>query len=184
MLKIRKYEKEDFENTRYVCLNSDGGGMSEEMRRVVLHLFCDYYLEQEGDNCFVLADGDDRAVGYIFCAEDFDKFKPVYEKDYAPLGCAEAEWARDWADNAYNLQEKFKSEYPAHLHIDILPEFQRGGWGGRLVETLVSHLRDKGISGVMLTAGTDNTLACNFYKKYGFNVLEIQGTDIAFGKKF
>ena len=81
------------------------------------------------------------------------------------------------------LHEKFKDDYPAHLHIDILPAYQRMGFGGKLVQVLSAHLADKGIKGVMLTTGTANKTANNFYNKYGFEQLDIYDTDIAFGKK-
>ena len=35
----------------------------------------------------------------------------------------------------------------------------------------------------MLTAGTGNVNAGRFYAKYGFEQLEILGTDVAFGMK-
>ncbi len=182
MLEIRKYRPEDFENARFVCLNSEGGGMGEELCEFILHIFCDYYLEKEPHNCFVLSDNG-RAVGYIFCAEDFGSFKPVFESEYAPLVAHLGQGSINWAAQAYTLHEKFSAEYPAHLHIDILPEYQRGGWGGKLLKTLFEHLRSKGIKGVMLTTGTGNNTANNFYQKYGFDELGILDTDIAFGMK-
>ncbi|TDL26579.1 hypothetical protein BD410DRAFT_812925 [Rickenella mellea] len=47
---------------------------------------------------------------------------------------------------------------PAHMHIDILPPYQRQGWGRRLVGTVVAHLREKGLNGLWLrmAPGNDN----------------------------
>ncbi len=183
MLTIRKYEEKDYDNVCYVCLNSEGDDdMSEELCEFVLHTFCEYYIEKEPENCFVL-DDDGRAVGYIICAENFDRFKKVFDEEYYIRNLHFDEGRLQWAREAYLLHEKFKEEYPAHLHIDILPEYQRGGYGGKLVAALSEHLKSKGICGVMLTTGTKNTTANNFYKKYGFESLEIYDTDIAFGKK-
>ena len=47
------------------------------------------------------------------------------------------------------FNEKFKDEYPAHFHINILPEYQRVGAGGKLINALFEHYRNKGIKGVM-----------------------------------
>ncbi|MBR3803321.1 MAG: GNAT family N-acetyltransferase [Clostridia bacterium] len=139
-------------------------------------------MEQEPENCFVL-DDDGKAVGYIICAENYDKFKSVFDTQYYTRSLQLSDEYIKWAKDAYILHEKYKEDYPAHLHIDLLPAYQRGGYGGKLVAALSEHLAAKGIKGVMLTTGTSNTTANNFYKKYGFEELEIYDTDIAFGKK-
>ncbi len=182
MTEIRKYEEKDFDGVRYACLNSEGGIDDKELCAVVLSLFCDYYIENEPQNCFVVSHNG-KAVGYVICAENYENFKPVYDEKYVPEIEKYDKKYMEWARGAYILQEKFKEEYPAHLHIDILPEYQRLGWGGKLINSLVNHLKEKGIKGVMLTTGTGNETANNFYKKYGFEILEILGTDIAFGMK-
>ena len=69
------------------------------------------------------------------------------------------------------------------MHIDILPEYHRQGWGGKLLAALFDHLRSKGIKGVILTTGTENRNAAGFYNKYGFEQLEIYDTDVAFAMK-
>ncbi len=180
MTEIRKYEKKDFYNVQYVCLHSEGEAPEREMCEFILHIFCDYYIENEGENCFVLSD-DGKAVGYIICAENYDNFEKTYNEKYIPLVSHMNEGFKSWAATTYELHKKYRESYPAHLHIDILPSYQRFGWGGRLLNTLEEHLKRKNISGVMLTTGTDNKTACNFYKKHGFEVLEIKDTDIAFG---
>ncbi len=182
MTEIRKYEEKDFEGVRYACLNSEGEEMGKELCEFILHIFCDYYIEKEPENCFVLSD-DGKAVGYIICAENFDKFKPIFDSEYAPQVAHMGQNRINWANEAYILHEKFKDDYPAHLHIDILPEYHRSGWGGKLTKTLFEHLKGKGVNGVMLTTGMGNTTANNFYKKYGFEELGIYDTDIAFGMK-
>ncbi len=181
-MEIRKYEEKDKENVRYTCLHSEGEAPEKEMCEFVLHIFCDYYIENEPENCFVLSD-DGKAVGYVICAENFDKFNTVYESRYIPQIMNMSDGLKTWANEAYEFQNKFKAEYPAHLHIDILPQYQRGGWGSKLIETLLAHLKEKNISGVMLTAGTANKVADKFYRKFGFDELCVSGTDIAFGIK-
>ncbi len=182
MISIRNYEKKDFDGVRYTCLNSDDGEMNEQVSEFVLHTFCDYYIEHEPENCFVL-DDDGKAVGYIICTENYDKYKEVFDREYLPLNKNLGEGLYNWALTSTVLQNKYKADYPAHLHIDLLPEYQRQGWGGKLLKTLFDHLRKKGIKGVMLTTGTSNTNAGNFYKKYGLEQLEIYDTDVAFGIK-
>lgn len=179
---IRKYENKDFDGVRFACLNSEGTEPDAVMSEFILHTFCDYYIEKEPENCFVLDDAG-KAVGYIICTQDYDRYKAVFDKEYLPLTAHLGEENYKRAKESTILQNKYNADYPAHLHIDILPEHHRQGWGGKLLKTLSEHLASKGIKGVMLTTGTCNTNACSFYKKYGFTELEIQGDDIAFGMK-
>ena len=182
MLTVRKYEKTDRDGVRFTCLNSEGVPHTGNIGEFILHTFCDYYIEKEPENCFVLSD-DGKAVGYIICTENYDVYKEIFDKEYLHLNKDLGDELYKWAEESTVLQEKYKAEYPAHLHIDILPEYQRQGWGGKLIEALSEHLKNKGICGVMLTAGTENENAGKFYRKYGFEVIEIYNTDVAFGKK-
>lgn len=184
MVYIRKYEEKDYEDVRFVCLNSEGPEEAPDVDtgRFIHYTFCNYYIEKEPENCFVVDDGG-KAVGYIICAENFDKFKKVFDEEYLPLTEQFGEDRYEWAYTAYNAQGEFKNDYPAHLHIDILPEYQRMGMGGKLVEALCDHLSEKGVKGVCLTCGPRNERAKNFYKKYGFELLLINKDDACFGKK-
>ena len=61
--------------------------------------------------------------------------------------------------------------YPAHLHIDIYKEYRGNGTGTQLVQTLVDHLRQKGIKGVQLCVDAENEKAIRFYERNGFKKL-------------
>ena len=76
-----------------------------------------------------------------------------------------------------------KEDYPAHFHVDILPEYQRMGMGGKMVDTLCAHLKQKGVKGVCLTCGPRNEKAMKFYEKHNFTLLSIDHDDACFGKK-
>lgn len=182
MISVRKYEKKDFDGVRFACLNSTGEEYDPIVSEFILHTFCDYYIEHEPENCFVL-DDDGKAVGYIICTENYDNYKEIFDKEYQPLTKPLGEEMYKWATESTILQNKYKEIYSAHLHIDILPPYHRQGWGGKLLTALFDHLRSKGVKGVMLTAGADNLSAGSFYKKYGFEQLEIYDTDVAFGMK-
>ncbi|MBR0510025.1 MAG: GNAT family N-acetyltransferase [Clostridia bacterium] len=180
---IRPYRQTDFEDVRFVCQNSDGPcDWPQHTRDFVLTTYCDYYLEQEPYNCFVAANDEDRAIGYVICTEDYGRFRPVFMEKYAAKFPKDG-WAYNGAKDSTVLQEKYKAAYPAHLHIDILPEYQRQGLGHRLIDTLRGHLRNKGVPGVMLTVGASNKVGRSFYEKYGFLCLEENGDDVAYGIK-
>ena len=59
-------------------------------------------------------------------------------------------------------------KWPAHLQINILPEYQRQGWGRVLVEIVVGELRREGVRGVHLAVHAENRGAEEFFTKLGF----------------
>lgn len=182
MLSIRKYEAKDYDDVRYVCLNSEGEQIKGTGGEFILHTYCNYYIENEPDNCFVL-DDDGKAVGYIICTENFDSFREIFFSNYLPRIKTLGESRYQWAVDSIFLQEKYKETYPAHMHIDLLPPYHRQGWGGKMLNILFKNLKTKGVKGVMLTAGVGNSNARSFYTKYGFELIEIHQTDVAFGMK-
>lgn len=181
---IRKYEEKDYKNVQFVCLNSEGPDdvPDEDFAQFILCTFCNYYIDNEPENCFVIDDSG-KAVGYIICAEDYDRYEKIFNERYLPLTKQYGEKRYDWAKSSSYLQKKFKSEYPAHLHIDLLPEYQRMGLGRKLVDTLREHLSAKGVDGVCLTCGGKNENAQKFYKKCGFTLLHADEYDACFGIK-
>jgi len=182
---IRQFEKRDTEDVRYICLNCDGpSDMTPEGEHFILVTYCDYFIEKEGHNCFVACDENDKAVGYILCAENYDKFIECFRNEYIPKIPEEQKEHRFYASTSAVLQGKYKDEYPAHLHIDILPEYQRMGLGHKLTDALCSHLKSKKVKAVMLTVNPENIKGAAFYEKYGFSLIESTPTDLVYGIKF
>lgn len=181
---VRAYENKDKENVRFVCLNSEGPCKSTKRGiNFALAVYCDYYIENEPENCFVAVDENDRAIGYIICAEDFDAFK---ERFFCRYYLKIKKWEyrrRKSALRSIIPHEKYKDEYPAHLHIDILPEYQRMGLGHKLTDVLTAHLKKNGVKGIMLTTWIKNEKAKGFYKKYGFTLLEEMKNCAVYGMK-
>jgi ribosomal protein S18 acetylase RimI-like enzyme len=61
--------------------------------------------------------------------------------------------------------------YPAHLHIDLLPETQGQGLGRRLIETLFAELERRGVPGLHLGMDPENVGAAAFYERLGMTEL-------------
>ncbi|MBR6779951.1 MAG: GNAT family N-acetyltransferase [Clostridia bacterium] len=180
---IRPYNEKDKENVRYICLNSDGPCDADENgQHFLLTTYCDYYIEKEPHNCFILADNSDRAVGYILCARDFTPFWNTFLQEYMPRLAYNPAACRD-AENSTVLHRQFKNEYPAHLHIDLLPEAQGHGYGPQLMETLFSHLRKQNCRGIMWCVWEQNERAQRFYERQGFTCIGKGGTNIAYGTR-
>lgn len=182
---IRPYEEKDRDNVRFVCLNSEGPcRMRKGRQNFLLTTYCDYFIEKEGRNCFVACDENDKAIGYILCAENYDKYKEVFDRDYVPRIKKYELKFRATARLSTLFQEKYKKEYPAHLHIDILPGYQRMGLGHKLMDALCENLKTKGVKGVCLTVWAGNKKGRNFYEKYGFSLIEERKTTAVYALKF
>jgi ribosomal protein S18 acetylase RimI-like enzyme len=74
-------------------------------------------------------------------------------------------------------------DYPAHLHIDLLPVIQGQGWGRALMNTLCTELARQGVPGVHLGVGAKNTGAIAFYRKMGFATLREDTGGLVLGKR-
>ena len=183
-MKIRPYHANDKADVGFVCLNSDGPcKASKRGRNFLLAVYCDYYIENEPENCFVATDENDKAIGYIISTESFDKFKEVYMRDYYTRIKKWEYRRRKSALRAIESQEKYKEEYPAHFHIDLLPQYQHKGLGRKLMDALCDKLRSNGVSGVMFTVWYKNYNAIRFYEKYGFQLIETKETTLVYGLK-
>jgi len=80
------------------------------------------------------------------------------------------------------------AEYPAHLHINIHPDYQRQGIGHRLFQAYEANLAKHHIPGYHLQVGADNQAGISFYRKLGLTELKRlpavgKSLVIVFGKK-
>ena len=171
-MKVVSYNDKYREQVQQVCLLTGplDAPTNKRVGDYILNNYCNYYIEMESENCFALVDDNDNAVGYILCAENYKKYragyKPYYEIVKKNAGKDLIEVRAEQA-----VLRFFSRRYPAHLHIDMLDEYTGKGSGSELMNTLLSHLKSKGVIGVMLIVGTGNEAAVRFYKRNGFKVL-------------
>jgi ribosomal protein S18 acetylase RimI-like enzyme len=146
-------------------------------------LFTAYYMECEPQNCFV-ADDNSTAVGYIIGSADTGAQREAFDRLIVPRIVRRAftrtlfrhpgdVWfllgLTDHADYEKKLYtEDLVTSFPAHLHMNVLPEYQRRGLGSRLMERFLSAMREAGAPGVHLVTSTENKKALPFYQKEGF----------------
>jgi ribosomal protein S18 acetylase RimI-like enzyme len=140
------------------------------------------YLVLEPNLAFV---GDDRGtpIGYVLGAADTAAFEAACEERWWPAlrerypdAPASGELTRDeelhrWIHHPPPTAAAVLAEYPAHLHIDLLPRAQGRGLGRRLVDTLLGALRDRSVPGVHLGVDAANRRAMRFYEHLGFEVI-------------
>ena len=179
---IRAYQKKDAEALKQICVETAsvmfrGKKLTE---RALVDVYCRYYIEHEPENCFVVVDEKDVAKGYILCAKNYDGYQKIFKKNYL----------KTWNLATYimgNFALKsirdYVKEYPAHLHIDLLQECQGQGYGRKLIETLIRHLKEQKVKGLMLHVSMQNEGARAFYKKCGFQVLHADKHDVLMGMK-
>jgi len=74
------------------------------------------------------------------------------------------------------------NDYPAHLHIDLLPVIQGKGVGKMLMNNLFDELKNQNVSGLHLGVSCLNSGAIKFYQKMGFAILKEQDGGCTMGK--
>jgi ribosomal protein S18 acetylase RimI-like enzyme len=150
------------------------------------------YCRIETQNCFkAVSDKNDEIAGYILStldSLDFEKkCKLMFNKQLEDLSetflrnhtLSESQ-LKEFNDHfSYSISDIndpdyiIKKEYPAHLHINVLPDYQREGLGHKLIDRLLTHLQQNNCSGLHLGVGAKNLKGIQFYKKYGFKDLQI-----------
>lgn len=179
---IRKYQKGERKQVQDICLVTGAENIlqHEEMKNMLLTAFCNYYIEREPYNCFVALDGE-KVVGYILCAENAAVWAESFQDNYVK-NLVKSE-LMEFYKGIIDTPLKYINEYPAHLHIDILPSYQRMGIGTKLMDAIISHLKVKGVPGLMLSVASDNIKGIKFYEKYGFTVLDCNLHEIVMGMR-
>ncbi len=179
---IRAYRPEDRDDVYRICvLTGESGGDATGLypADLIPDVYAGPYLEFEPDLAFVLDTGS-RVAGYVIAAANTRKFVQRYRDDWLPRFTAK--YPRpDPGTVPIHVSQMIDSglrpermlipevdEYPAHLHIDILPELQGAGWGRALMSTLLDTLADRGVQKLHLSMSPANTGARAFYDRLGF----------------
>lgn len=180
-MEIVDYQPAYKESVRAVCLAtaSERARTDDTHRAFTFDMYCDEYLDHE--IALVLEDRG-KACGYVLCAPDFytwiEHSKPYHDRIRA-LGASYT----DRLAREIDTYRRHADSYPAHLHIDIAPGNTGGGWGGKLVEELVSRLRGRNVPGLMLGVSADNTAAIRFYERHGFEKLVGDDLSLLMGRR-
>lgn len=189
---IRTYRPADRDAIYEICrLTGDRGDDATALYRdpeLLGDIFAGPYACLAPDYAFVLDDGG-RAVGYVLGAPDTRKFAEDMRDRWLPLVGArhpapsgppanrDEEMAAVLHDTDRFVVPEL-ADYPAHLHIDLLPAYQRKGFGRALIVTLLTALRDAGVPRVHLAMVSANTRARAFYDRVGFHVIDVADAGI------
>lgn len=195
---LRPYRPSDAQALRDVCLRTaQAGGDATGLYvsdALMPDVFATPYVEFAPDLAFVLDSASDaapdaagpdagqRVQGYILGVADTARFVAWYRAEWVPkLALAyehvapprtRCELIRHLGFTPERMLLPELDRYPAHLHIDILPPFQRQGWGRALMGALIAGLRERRVPGLHLTMDAANVEARRFYDRLGFRELE------------
>lgn len=193
---IRPYRASDRDALVRICLRTGdaGGDATGKFRHdgMLADVFALPYAERDPELAFVVDDGAGEAVGYVLATDDTTAFDAWFRDSWWPAAAGAYADARSVSPDAEMLASAdrigrepvpYADEYPAHLHIDLLPQTQGGGWGRRLIATQLDALRARGVPGVHLVAAAENTGAAAFYTRLGFTPLPSDPGAAAFGMR-
>lgn len=146
-------------------------------------IFAAPYARLEPELTFVLDDGE-RAVGYVLGTADTAAFVEACRRDWlptlldrypAPAGAPETPTQQMIAlmHDPERMIVPALADYPAHLHIDVLPGYQGRGHGRALMRRFLDALHAAGVARVHLGMVTSNTAARAFYDRLGFHVIDV-----------
>ncbi|MDQ0798058.1 GNAT family N-acetyltransferase [Streptomyces sp. B1I3] len=185
---VRPYRSADREALADICVRTaDNGGDSRHLYPdpgLMPALFAEPYAHLEPELTFVLDDGSGHAVGYILGTADTHGFVKSFRETWLPLvtdrfpepAGTPGTLTEEMTALLYRPERMILPQldgYPAHLHIDLLPPWQRRGFGSELMRTFLNALREKGVPAVHLSMLTANTPARAFYDRLGFGELAV-----------
>lgn len=139
-----------------------------------------------------------RPLGYILGTNDTRTYNSWFDREWRPAVAAMYPQAPDNSESSAppSFSQRIRTlfhtpffempwfdEYPGHIHIDLLPDIQGGGWGRRLMEAYEERLKKLGCKGFHLGVGGRNGRAVDFYRRYGMIELQIAARGVVFGKR-
>ncbi|MFT7688949.1 MAG: ribosomal protein S18 acetylase RimI-like enzyme [Candidatus Azotimanducaceae bacterium] len=192
---IRQYRESDLPMLYQICLETgeNGGDATGTIDKDLLgHIFAAPYAYFEPHHCHLLCLGGE-VTGYILGTADSDRFNKSCENLWWPALREKYPLPEDVNQSrGANLTRLIHGEiqtpvlldqYPAHLHIDLLPKAQGQGLGYQLIRLFCKGLIDEGVKGVHLGVSKANTRALSFYLRCGFEVLQDNPEDLIYGMK-
>lgn len=181
---IRPYDPRDLARLREICVRTGAAGGDATGRwssdDLLPDLFVEPYTTFAPGWAFVV-ELDHVVQGYLVAVSSTPAFiswwrdtwtpwfATVYPRPGEPYSEEEELVRRGFEPEVLEIAEL--DEYPAHLHIDLLPAAQGRGWGSKLIGRLRSELADVGVPGVHVSLDPENVAARGFYERIGFREL-------------
>lgn len=191
---IRPYQKSDYAKLYEICLKTgDSGNDASGIYKDPLllgHLYVAPYVVFHPELAFIITNNN-IPIGYIVGTTDSTRFYQTTEQKWFPPLRDKYPFPKE-SDNSADTRiirlihkgHPLKAElidYPAHLHIDILPEGQGHGLGKKLIHIFAEKLIELEVKALHLEVGKKNKNAQLFYEKVGFHIIKEFEYSIAYG---
>ena len=200
---IRPMRKADIDGAYRVCLlTGDSGASAEPLYsnpRLLGEVYVGPYFQYCPENCFILENPETgEVVGYTLGTPDTISFTSQLTEYWFPVVRARLEQANhastqmlpadqeiiEFINDPQPAPAQVVSEFPAHGHIDLLPQAQGRGYGNTMMNLLLESVHQAGASGLYLEVSEVNARALHFYEKLGFHPSVSRGDAIYLGKHF
>ena len=183
---VRPYQKKDFRYVQDICVASSKYADNDTApnRALLCAMYCDYYLDNQADYCFVAVDDNDIPVGYVLSAVDLDDYEEKMQEEYLQLvrKLSGSDYFRFIAETKV-VQRYIRQGYTAHFRVNVLEEHQRQGVGSELIGALEAKLREMFVEGFYVIVDKKNSSARAFCDKMGFEDIDYLASEVVYGKK-
>lgn len=142
-----------------------------------------HYYDIEPESTFV-ATWQGEVIGSLLGTVDTQRNTERYRQQMLPLlrwrsftggygwpGWLWSIWRTEWASKQVATPEIDLTDYPAHLHIGVQPQWRRQGIGTQLMTYFATYLHEHNIAGYHLYASSFHPLGVAFYHKLGLSLL-------------
>ena len=192
---LRGYRPADLDAVYDICVRTaDGGADARGMYvddRLMGDIFAVPYVTLEPQHAHLLDDGTGAAVGYVLGTADTATFVRRYRAEWLPATAGHypepAQPPVTPSDRMLHLHlnpERMLvpelADFPAHLHIDLLPEWQGRGFGRALMNAFLAGVHAAGAPRVHLGMVPTNTKARAFYDRLGFTEIPPANPDVLY----
>jgi len=194
---VRKFQEEDRPGLYHICLATGDSGANAvhlyDQKDMLGEIYVGPYLTFQPDLSFTLIQ--DGVAGYALAALDTTSFEDILSKEWWPLILEKynGRLPENFNQREKNLfsyiqnpplrSKEVISQYPSHLHIDLLEKAQGRGIGKAMMLLVLETLREQGSKGVHLGMGAQNARAFTFYTKLGFSLLDKSDAEWTMGLK-
>jgi len=183
--RLRPARRGDLPGLYAVCLKTGDSGKDgttlHDDPTLLGKFYVGPYVALEPDLAFTL-EGPQGPAGYLLGALDTASFAIRCENEWLkPLrgsvrdpGNDPAAWrGSDWVRRLIHVPDfafpPALQDFPAHAHIDLLPEARGHGFGRRMMQFLMARLAARGAKGLHLAVSPSNAGGQAFYAKLGFD---------------
>jgi GNAT superfamily N-acetyltransferase len=195
MVALRAYRPGDLDALYEICLRTGDSGQDatslHKHGQLIGHLYAAPYGVLEPSNV-VVAEDDEGVAGYVVGTHDTDAFAARLEREWWPalreryaqvpdVDLTPADRHRIAVIGAPHVTPAdIVAQYPAHIHMNLLPRLRGQRIGTSLLQIWVDQAREAGVAGIHLGANTANTGGVAFWSR-NFKPLRTEGRTVWFG---